>query len=49
MRKTIIIFSTLILLTVIGLFTEFYDFKTSIIIIVSIVIGGFIGGKLLNN
>ena len=49
MEKSLSIFFTIILLTIIGYFTELYDLKTLIIIVASIVVGGYIGGKLLSS
>ena len=49
MKKGAIILSTIILLTIVGFFIDLYNLQTLIIIIISIIIGGFIGGKLLNN
>ena len=49
MEKSLTIFLTVILLTIIGYFTGLYDLKTSNSIIVSIVVGGYIGGKLLSS
>lgn len=48
MSKNIILFSVILLLTIIGYFVDLYDLKTLVIIIVSIIIGGYVGGKLLN-
>lgn len=48
MKKSIIIFSVIILSTIIGFFTNLYEYKTLAIIIFSIVIGGYVGSKLLN-
>ena len=48
-KNELSIFFTIILLTIIGYFTELYDLKTLIIIVASIVVGGYIGGKLLSS
>lgn len=47
MMKSITLLAILIGLTAIGYFYDFYDFKTLIIIVVAIVIGGYFGGKFL--
>ena len=48
-KNELSIFLTVILLTIIGYFTGLYDLKTLIIIVASIVVGGYIGGKLLSS
>lgn len=48
MKKSIILLLIIIGLTAIGYFVNLYDWKTSIILITAIILGGYVGGKLLS-
>jgi len=48
MRKSVILFLAIILISVMGHLLQWYDFNTLLIVIISIVIGGYFGSKFLN-
>jgi len=48
MKKSIILFLIIILISLTFHLLKWYDFNTLLIVIISIVIGGYFGGKLLN-
>ena len=48
MRKSVILFLAIILISVMGHLLQWYDFNTLLIVIISIVIGGYFGSKFMN-